>query len=72
VTVVWVSISILARRAMCHPLETSRPGVFAIGDVRSGSVRRVAAAVGEGAEAAATLHTALAATANGRNVLVIA
>jgi thioredoxin reductase (NADPH) len=33
------------------PLETSRPGVFAVGDVRSGSAKRVAAAVGEGAMA---------------------
>jgi thioredoxin reductase (NADPH) len=32
-------------------LETSRPGIFAVGDVRSGSARRVAAAVGEGAMA---------------------
>jgi thioredoxin reductase (NADPH) len=38
------------------PLETSRRGVFAIGDVRSGSVKRVAAAVGEGAQVVATLH----------------
>ena len=37
-------------------LETSRRGVFAIGDVRSGSVKRVAAAVGEGAQVVATLH----------------
>jgi thioredoxin reductase (NADPH) len=42
------------------PLETSRPGVFAIGDVRCGSVKRVAAAVGEGAQVVATLHTVLA------------
>ncbi len=42
------------------PLETSRRGVFAIGDVRSGSVKRVAAAVGEGAQVVATLHTYLA------------
>jgi thioredoxin reductase (NADPH) len=41
-------------------LETSRPGVFAIGDVRSGSVKRVAAAVGEGAQVVATLHGVLA------------
>jgi len=40
-------------------LETSVPGVFAIGDVRSGSVKRVAAAVGEGAQVAATLHAFL-------------
>jgi thioredoxin reductase (NADPH) len=33
-------------------LETSRPGVFAVGDVRSGSVKRVAAAIGEGSVAA--------------------
>jgi thioredoxin reductase (NADPH) len=43
-----------------RPLETSRQGVFAIGDVRSGSVKRVAAAVGEGAQVVATLHTVLA------------
>ena len=43
-----------------RPLETSRPGVFAIGDVRSGSVKRVAAAVGEGAQVVATLHVSLA------------
>jgi thioredoxin reductase (NADPH) len=44
-----------------HPLETSRRGVFAIGDVRSGSVKRVAAAVGEGAQVVAALHAFLAA-----------
>jgi thioredoxin reductase (NADPH) len=43
-----------------HLLETSRRGVFAIGDVRSDSVKRVAAAVGEGAQVVATLHTFLA------------
>src|ERR1700730_2336774 len=41
------------------PLETSSRGIFAIGDVRSGSVKRVAAAVGEGAQVVATLHAAL-------------
>ena len=45
-----------------QPLETSRRGVFAIGDVRSGSVKRVAAAVGEGAQVVAALHAYLAAT----------
>jgi thioredoxin reductase (NADPH) len=40
-------------------LETSRRGVFAIGDVRSGSVKRVAAAVGEGAQVVAALHALL-------------
>ena len=42
------------------PLETSRRGVFAIGDIRSGSVKRVAAAVGEGAQVVAALHAFLA------------
>jgi thioredoxin reductase (NADPH) len=42
------------------PLETSERGVFAIGDVRSGSTKRVAAAVGEGAQVVATLHAFLA------------
>jgi hypothetical protein len=41
-------------------LETSRRGIFAIGDVRSGSIKRVAAAVGEGAQVVATLHAYLA------------
>ena len=43
------------------PLETSRIGVFAIGDVRSGSTKRVAAAVGEGAAVVAEIHRMLAA-----------
>ena len=43
-----------------RPLETSRDGIFAIGDVRAGSVKRVAAAVGEGAQVVATLHVFLA------------
>ena len=43
-----------------NPLETSRRGIFAIGDVRSGSIKRVAAAVGEGAQVVATLHADLA------------
>ncbi len=42
------------------PLETSRPGVFAIGDVRAGSTKRVAAAVGEGAAVVAQIHSLLA------------
>jgi thioredoxin reductase (NADPH) len=42
------------------PLETSFPGVFAIGDVRAGSTKRIAAAVGEGAAVVAQIHTALA------------
>ncbi|HEX5067002.1 MAG TPA: FAD-dependent oxidoreductase [Myxococcota bacterium] len=43
-----------------HALETSRAGVFAIGDVRCGSVKRVAASVGEGAQVVAALHACLA------------
>lgn len=42
------------------PLETSQPGVFAIGDVRAGSTKRVAAAVGEGAAVVAQIHSVLA------------
>ncbi len=42
------------------PLETSRPGIFAIGDVRSGSVKRVAASVGDGAQVVAAIHQYLA------------
>lgn len=47
-----------------HPLmlETSLPGVFAVGDVRSGNVKRVASAVGEGAIAVHLVHRALAET----------
>jgi thioredoxin reductase (NADPH) len=41
-------------------LETSRPGVFAVGDVRSGAVKRFASAVGEGAMAVRLLHGHLA------------
>src|ERR1700730_2486772 len=43
-----------------HDLETSRPGVFSAGDARSGSVKRVAAAVGEGAAAIQAVHQYLA------------
>jgi thioredoxin reductase (NADPH) len=43
------------------PLETSQPGVFAIGDVRAGSTKRVAAAVGEGAAVVAQIHSVLSA-----------
>jgi thioredoxin reductase (NADPH) len=41
-------------------LESNVPGVFAVGDVRSGSVKRVGAAIGEGAAVVAQLHTVLA------------
>ena len=42
-------------------LETSRPGIFAVGDVRSGSIKRVASAVGEGSMAVRLVHERLAA-----------
>ncbi len=42
------------------PLETTVPGVFAVGDVRSGSVKRVGGAIGEGAQVVAALHGYLA------------
>ncbi len=48
------------RQRAPFPLETSRPGVFAVGDVRSGSIKRVASAVGEGAMAVMLLHQYLA------------
>jgi thioredoxin reductase (NADPH) len=43
-----------------YPLETSLPGVFAAGDVRCGSIKRVASAVGEGAMAVRLVHQYLA------------
>ena len=43
-----------------YPLETSLPGVFAAGDVRHGSMKRVASSVGEGAMAVALVHRYLA------------
>jgi thioredoxin reductase (NADPH) len=42
------------------PLESSVPGVFAVGDVRSGSVKRVGGAIGEGAQVVAAIHEFLA------------
>ncbi|MBV8686975.1 MAG: FAD-dependent oxidoreductase [Alphaproteobacteria bacterium] len=43
-----------------RPLETSRRGIFAAGDVRCGSVKRVAAAAGDGAQAVSSIHGFLA------------
>jgi thioredoxin reductase (NADPH) len=40
-------------------LETSRPGIFAVGDVRGGNIKRVASAVGEGSIAIAFVHQVL-------------
>jgi thioredoxin reductase (NADPH) len=42
-----------------QPLEASRPGVFAVGDVRSGSLKRVASAAGDGSSAIAAVHRGL-------------
>jgi thioredoxin reductase (NADPH) len=42
-----------------HLLETTLPGVFAVGDVRSGSMKRAASAVGEGSVAVSFVHQAL-------------
>jgi thioredoxin reductase (NADPH) len=46
---------------LCLPLETSHPGIFAVGDVRAGSTKRVAAAVGEGAAVVAQIHALMGA-----------
>jgi thioredoxin reductase (NADPH) len=46
----------MARGDLASALETSVPGVFAVGDVRSGSVKRVGGAIGEGAQVVAALH----------------
>jgi len=48
------------------PMETSLPGIFAAGDVRSGSVKRCAAAVGEGGMAIAGVHLRLASSNNSK------
>jgi thioredoxin reductase (NADPH) len=50
---------IITGRDATLPLQTSRPGVFAIGDVRAGSTKRVAAAVGEGAAVVSQIHSVL-------------
>ncbi len=54
-----------------RPLETSRKGIFAIGDVRSGSVKRVAAAVGEGAQVVTMLHSQLRESSFEANVDIV-
>ncbi len=56
-TITWPH---LGRRPL--PFETSVPGVFAVGDVRAGSMKRVAAAVGEGASAVRSVHQSMAAS----------
>ena len=49
-----------ADRMLPAPLESSIPGVFAVGDLRSGSVKRVGGAIGEGAAAVAQIHAVFA------------
>ncbi|MFL6764999.1 MAG: FAD-dependent oxidoreductase [Sphingomicrobium sp.] len=51
------------------PLETSRRGVFAVGDVRASSVKRVAASVGDGAQVVAAIHKYLAGTSSTERAL---
>jgi thioredoxin reductase (NADPH) len=53
------------RHARHHPLETSMPGVFAIGDVRHGTAQRVASAAGEGSIAIQMVHRHLEEEASG-------
>jgi thioredoxin reductase (NADPH) len=50
-------------------LETSMPGIFAAGDVRSGSIKRVASAVGEGSIAVRLVHDRLGERAAARTVV---
>ena len=52
------------------PLETSRSGIFAAGDVRACSVKRVAASVGDGAQVVASIHAYLAKARDESPVLV--
>ena len=52
------------------PMETSRSGVFAVGDVRACSVKRVAAAVGDGAQAVAAIHAYLGRTREEREPVI--
>jgi len=57
---------VLTRTGFDHgtrPFETNRAGVFAIGDVRAGSIKRVAAAVGEGAQVVSAIHAYLSSPA---------
>ena len=49
----------MGARRVPRPLETSLQGVFAVGDARRGSVKRVASAVGEGSVVVSSVHTHL-------------
>ncbi|WP_445491752.1 FAD-dependent oxidoreductase [Rhodopseudomonas sp. RCAM05734] len=59
----FVTTGVTADGETASALETSVPGVFAVGDVRSGSVKRVGGAIGEGAQVVAALHGFLGDTA---------
>ncbi len=52
------------------PYETSWPGLFAVGDLRSGSTKRVAVAVGEGSAAIRSVHEHLALTVDADKVTI--
>ena len=52
--------NLLPTQGLNYLLETSLPGVFAVGDVRAGNVKRVASAVGEGSIAISFVHRVLA------------
>jgi thioredoxin reductase (NADPH) len=52
------------------PLETNKRGIFAVGDVRSASVKRVAASVGDGAQVVAAIHQYLAAQEKERPISI--
>jgi thioredoxin reductase len=54
------SASLWIKEFLTRNGETGRPGVFAVGDVKSGHVKRVASAVGEGSIAVTVTHRALA------------
>lgn len=54
----------LAAEGAVNALESSIPGVFAVGDVRAGSIKRVGAAIGEGAQVVAALHNFLGDTSS--------
>jgi thioredoxin reductase (NADPH) len=54
-----------AAAAASSPFQTSQPGIFAVGDVRSGSVKRVASAVGEGSVVVSAVHRYLAEVGTG-------
>jgi thioredoxin reductase len=51
---------VACRRREPLPFESSHPGLFAVGDVRAGSMKRVASAVGEGSAAVRSVHEHLA------------